>query len=99
MLMVLWWARRDSNSHALLHMLLRHACIPIPPLARAKSTVYPCTRNTLLYCEKLLCMTREECSSAFCLGCSLCDLYPPVRNSHLRPWSSRRLRGRGRHDL
>ncbi len=26
-----WWARRDSNPHGLLHMLLRHACMPIPP--------------------------------------------------------------------
>ena len=28
-----WWARRDSNSHALRHQLLRLACIPISPLA------------------------------------------------------------------
>ena len=27
------WAREDSNLHVLRHVLLRHACLPIPPLA------------------------------------------------------------------
>ena len=29
-----WYAREDLNLHARRHMLLRHACLPIPPLAR-----------------------------------------------------------------
>ncbi len=32
-----WWARRDSNSYALRHQLLRLACIPISPLAQIDS--------------------------------------------------------------
>ncbi len=39
----IWWTRRDSNSHALLHMLLRHTCIPIPPLVRKR---YPSLSST-----------------------------------------------------
>ena len=27
-----WCPRQDLNLHALLHMLLRHTCIPISPL-------------------------------------------------------------------
>ncbi len=37
---VFWWARRDSNPHGLLHMLLRHACMPISPLARIPKKHY-----------------------------------------------------------
>ena len=27
-----WWGRGDSNPHALRHMILSHACLPIPAL-------------------------------------------------------------------
>ncbi len=30
-LLILWWGRRDLNSHGLPHMHLKHARIPIPP--------------------------------------------------------------------
>ena len=30
----LWWGRRDLNSHALRHMILSHARLPIPTLPR-----------------------------------------------------------------
>ena len=36
----LWWAREDLNLQALRHMHLKHARIPIPPLAR---TAVNCT--------------------------------------------------------
>ena len=29
-----WWGRRDSNSHALRHMILSHARLPVPTLPR-----------------------------------------------------------------
>jgi hypothetical protein len=29
-----WWARRDSNPHAVRHENLNLACIPISPLAQ-----------------------------------------------------------------
>ncbi len=29
-----WWGRWDSNPHGLLHMILSHARLPIPPLPR-----------------------------------------------------------------
>ena len=29
-----WWGRGDSNSHALQHMILNHARLPIPTLPR-----------------------------------------------------------------
>ena len=28
------WGRRDLNPHALRHMILSHACLPIPALPR-----------------------------------------------------------------
>lgn len=31
-----WWGRRDSNPHALRHMILSHACLPVPTLPRLR---------------------------------------------------------------
>ena len=31
-----WWGRRDSNPHALRHMILNHARLPIPTLPHAQ---------------------------------------------------------------
>jgi hypothetical protein len=43
-----WWGKRDSNPHALRHMILNHARLPIPTFPRACGndfTIHP--RQTL----------------------------------------------------
>ena len=35
-----WCPRQDLNLHALLHMLLRHTCIPVSPLGRGSIISY-----------------------------------------------------------
>ena len=32
---VMGWGRRESNPHAFRHMILSHACLPIPALPQA----------------------------------------------------------------
>ena len=34
------WGRWDSNPHGLLHMILSHARLPVPPLPRGVGTNY-----------------------------------------------------------
>ncbi len=38
------WGRRDLNSHALPHMILSHACLPIPALPLEKKIINQRTR-------------------------------------------------------
>jgi hypothetical protein len=33
------WGRGESNSHASRHMILSHACLPVPALPRAQGNV------------------------------------------------------------
>ena len=36
----IWWGRGDSNPHALRHMILSHARLPVPTLPRDESKTY-----------------------------------------------------------
>ena len=39
---IVWWGRGDSNPHALRHMILSHARLPIPTLPREEArTIVP----------------------------------------------------------
>ena len=33
------WGRGESNSHALRHMILSHACLPVPALPQGQRNV------------------------------------------------------------
>ena len=44
-----WWARGDSNSHGLRHMILNHACLPIPPRAHTAATTATTANDTYHY--------------------------------------------------